>query len=160
MMPPYGGVGVNPHWKSRRKERSDGCRVHVNHMNFPGVTQEQYDAVLEQLNLSGRMPPGGCPTPPEEGWRRGGRVGVAGNVRHFLYEEALTKPCRMRGYRAPKSRLGRCMPRWSPQCRKPREEGRGLAALPSSYCLFTRLPRRRKPAERVAAGPIGRPQPG
>jgi hypothetical protein len=28
-------------------------------MNVPGVTQEQYDTVMEQLNLGGRMPPGG-----------------------------------------------------------------------------------------------------
>jgi hypothetical protein len=27
-------------------------------MNFPGATQEQYDTVMEQLNLGGRMPPG------------------------------------------------------------------------------------------------------
>ena len=41
-------------------------------MNFPGVTQEQYDAVLEQLNLGGRMPPGGishAAGPIEGGWR-------------------------------------------------------------------------------------------
>jgi hypothetical protein len=41
-------------------------------MNFPGVTQEQYDAMLEQLNLGGRMPPGGishAAGPIEGGWR-------------------------------------------------------------------------------------------
>ena len=41
-------------------------------MNFPGVTQEQYDTVMEQLNLSGRMPPGGishAAGPTDEGWR-------------------------------------------------------------------------------------------
>lgn len=41
-------------------------------MNFPGVTQEQYDTVLEQLNLGGRMPPGGishAAGPIEGGWR-------------------------------------------------------------------------------------------
>jgi hypothetical protein len=41
-------------------------------MNFPGVTQEQYDTVMEQLNLGGRMPPGGishAARPTDEGWR-------------------------------------------------------------------------------------------
>jgi quinol monooxygenase YgiN len=40
--------------------------------NVPGGTQEQYDAVLEQLNLSGNMPPGGishAAGPIEGGWR-------------------------------------------------------------------------------------------
>src|SRR4051794_18662838 len=41
-------------------------------MNFPGATQEQYDAAMAQLNLSGRMPPGGishAAGPTDEGWR-------------------------------------------------------------------------------------------
>jgi hypothetical protein len=41
-------------------------------MNFPGVTQEQYDTVIKQLNLGGRMPPGGishAAGPTEEGWK-------------------------------------------------------------------------------------------
>ena len=41
-------------------------------MTFPGVTQEQYEAVLQQLNLGGRMPPGGifhAAGPIEGGWR-------------------------------------------------------------------------------------------
>jgi quinol monooxygenase YgiN len=41
-------------------------------MNFPGGTQEQYEAVLEQLNLRGRMPPGGishAAGPIDGGWR-------------------------------------------------------------------------------------------
>jgi hypothetical protein len=41
-------------------------------MTFPGGTQEQYDAVLQQLNLGGRMPPGGishAAGPIEGGWR-------------------------------------------------------------------------------------------
>ena len=43
-------------------------------MTFPGVTQEQYDTVMEQLNLGGRMPPGGmshAAGPTDEGWRVG-----------------------------------------------------------------------------------------
>jgi hypothetical protein len=28
-------------------------------LNFPGGTQEQYEVVMEQSNLGGRMPPGG-----------------------------------------------------------------------------------------------------
>ncbi len=41
-------------------------------LTFPGVTQEQYYTVLEQLNLGGRMPPGGishAAGPIEGGWR-------------------------------------------------------------------------------------------
>ena len=41
-------------------------------LNFPSGTQEQYDTVLEQLNLGERMPPGGishAAGPTEEGWR-------------------------------------------------------------------------------------------
>jgi hypothetical protein len=41
-------------------------------MTFPRGTQEQYDAVLQQLNLGGRMPPGGishAAGPIEGGWR-------------------------------------------------------------------------------------------
>jgi heme-degrading monooxygenase HmoA len=41
-------------------------------ISFPGGTQEQYDTVLEQLNLGGRMAPGGifhAAGPTEEGWR-------------------------------------------------------------------------------------------
>src|SRR5215204_5495955 len=41
-------------------------------MTFPGGTQEQYEAVLQQLNLGGRMPPGGifhAAGPIEGGWR-------------------------------------------------------------------------------------------
>jgi hypothetical protein len=41
-------------------------------INFPGATQEQYDTVMEQLNLGGRMPPGGishAAGPTDEGWR-------------------------------------------------------------------------------------------
>ena len=41
-------------------------------LDFPGGTQEQYEAVLEQLNLGGRMPPGGifhAAGPIDGGWR-------------------------------------------------------------------------------------------
>ena len=41
-------------------------------LNFPGGSQEQYDAVIEQLNLGGSMPPGGiwhAAGPTDEGWR-------------------------------------------------------------------------------------------
>ena len=41
-------------------------------MTFPGVTEEQYYTVLEQLNLGGRMPHGGifhAAGPIEGGWR-------------------------------------------------------------------------------------------
>src|SRR5215212_1546108 len=41
-------------------------------MTFPGVTEEQYYAVLEQLDLGGRMPHGGifhAAGPIEGGWR-------------------------------------------------------------------------------------------
>jgi hypothetical protein len=52
-------------------------------MNFPGVTQEQYDTVMEQLNLGGRMPPGGDISRRRTDRRRlasGGCVGVSGGV--------------------------------------------------------------------------------
>ena len=41
-------------------------------INFPGGTQEQYDAIQEQMNLGGRMAPGGishAAGPTDEGWR-------------------------------------------------------------------------------------------
>lgn len=41
-------------------------------MEFPGVSQEQYDAVMEELDLGGRMPAGGishAAGPTEDGWR-------------------------------------------------------------------------------------------
>ena len=41
-------------------------------MEFPGVGQEQYDAVMEELNLGRRMPTGGmfhAAGPTEVGWR-------------------------------------------------------------------------------------------
>jgi hypothetical protein len=41
-------------------------------MEFPGMGQEQYDAVMEELNLGGRMPSGGithAAGPTEGGWR-------------------------------------------------------------------------------------------
>jgi hypothetical protein len=41
-------------------------------IDFPGGTQEQYEAVLEQLNLGGRMAPGGifhAAGPIDGGWR-------------------------------------------------------------------------------------------
>jgi hypothetical protein len=51
-------------------------------INFPGVTQEQYDTVMEQLNLGGRMPPGDISHRRTDGRRlaSGGRVGVSGSV--------------------------------------------------------------------------------
>jgi hypothetical protein len=84
-------------------------------INFPGVTQEQYDTVMEQLNLGGRMPPGGYLTPPD----RRTKVGewwTCGSLRKRLTPSCMrgsTRQCRMRGYRAPKSRLGRCTTRLS-----------------------------------------------
>ena len=41
-------------------------------MEFTGVTQEQYDAVMEELDLGGTMPPGGishAAGPMDGGWR-------------------------------------------------------------------------------------------
>lgn len=41
-------------------------------MEFPGVTREQYDAVIEELNLGGRPGAGGIfhvAGPTETGWR-------------------------------------------------------------------------------------------
>jgi hypothetical protein len=41
-------------------------------MEFPVMGQEQYDAVMEELNLGGRMPSGGishAAGPAEDGWR-------------------------------------------------------------------------------------------
>jgi len=68
-------------------------------MTFPGVTQEQYEAVLQQLNLGGRMPPGGifhAAGPVEGGWR----VVACGRHRKrstSSYERSLNKLCKMRG---------------------------------------------------------------
>ena len=41
-------------------------------ISFPGGTQEQYDTVLEQLNLGGRMAPGEYFMPPGRLRKAGG----------------------------------------------------------------------------------------
>jgi hypothetical protein len=41
-------------------------------MEFPGATKQQYDAVMKDLNLGGKMPSGGLchiAGPGENGWR-------------------------------------------------------------------------------------------